>query len=64
MKTLSSLYVNTVAGILLSVLALHEATASTLSYSGQNPAIFSGANPSNASVLLAGVNRPKDPKQS
>lgn len=40
------------------------AYAGQLVFSGQNPAIFAGANPGNASVLMAGVKRPNDPRQS
>ncbi len=46
-----------ILALLLS--AITDAQASNLSYGGQNPAIFSGANPANSAALLSSVDRPK-----
>lgn len=43
------------------LLSAGEALAGNLSYQGQNPAIFAGANPGNAAALMASVSRPKNP---
>jgi hypothetical protein len=50
-------YLTAVSAIMYSTCA----QASAVVFAGQNPAVFPGANPANASVLLASTNRPRDP---
>ena len=47
--------------LLLSAAGALDARASEQVYQGQNPAIFAGANPANAGVLLEGVVKPNNP---
>lgn len=64
MNRMNKKLVTCALGFFFSTVLTEESKAGPLTFTGQNPAIFAGANPGNASVLLAGVNRPSDPRQA